>query len=226
MNDSPLIPTYVPATEAEDMAFLAIVQAQTITDHACLKAIEVRAEQRACSTALACDKTMADTDIADFENISDPQLQRFAAVQILDNAHAYPGYSAGLTALGERLPALNAKLLALSAVDVDLGRAKEDRKTMDVALMTAIAASALHGARVDHASAENGLEYCGPAVAVSDYLVLQKTSRDGFTLHCLSDLDQLPVKDHQLSIKYAKGIGMVVDQNLQRAQQLAGGVGR
>jgi hypothetical protein len=226
MKNSPLIPTYRPATEAENITFQAVVKDQMVLELSCLQAIETRAEQRAGGAWAASDKQMLEEDVADFENIDDSSLQRFAADQILDNILQYPSYQIEFVELGKQLPELKTKLTALNNETVRRNIAKEDRKTMDMAISTGIAGSELANARIDHASTQNTHEYCGPVVAVNDYFALQKTSRDGFTLHCLSDLNQLPIKDHQLLIKYGNGIGVVVDESLQRAQGLAHGTAR
>lgn len=91
----------------------------------------------------------------------------------------------------------------------------------DAEMMRGLAESKIDGAKVSKAFTKNGQEHYGKVVAVSDRYALQKAGGDKFTLHHLAALDQFPKVDQNLSIKYQKGLGTVVDQDLQRAQNKA-----
>lgn len=91
----------------------------------------------------------------------------------------------------------------------------------DTEMMRGIAESKIDGAKVSKAFTKDGQESFGKVVAVSDRYVLQKAGGDKFTLHHLAALSHKPELDQNLSIKYSRGVGAVVDQDLQRAQDRA-----
>lgn len=246
MQNTKTIPMYRPATQAEEMTWDAVVSRAKVSDGSsteleCLRRIERRAEQRRVAVPyVEGDKLMAAADVADFEAIDDPHLQRFAAVQISDNLLEYPDYKTSLVALDANKPGLNTKLAQLNAVNDQLIVAKEDRKAAeynrcvetldasDVAKLTNIAEEKTVLARVWDASlvSPDGQEHFGVVLEVGSRFALQKTGRETFPLHRLSVLDQLPVKGQNVSIKYDQGRGVVVDQDVKRDRDAERGAGR
>ena len=105
-------------------------------------------------------------------------------------------------------------------------RAAEDMRkefsldSKEVAKLTDVAANKIDGAKIFKAFTKDGTSYVGTVVDVGDRYALQKTGRDGFTLHHLSALDQKPEKGVNLAIRYNKGVGAVVDQDIKREQGL------
>jgi hypothetical protein len=91
----------------------------------------------------------------------------------------------------------------------------------DVEMMCGIAESKIDGAKVSKAFTKDGQEHFGKVIAVSDRYALQKAGGDKFTLHHLAALDTKPEIDQNLAIKYQRGVGTVVDQDRQRAQNKA-----
>lgn len=103
-------------------------------------------------------------------------------------------------------------------------RAAEDMRrefvldSKEIAALSDVAASKIDGAKVYKAFSKDGTSYSGPIIDVGKHYALQKTGRDGFTLHHLSMLDNLPEKNQNLSIKYGNGVGVVIDHDLKREQ--------
>ncbi|MES2879207.1 MAG: hypothetical protein V4713_12355 [Pseudomonadota bacterium] len=89
----------------------------------------------------------------------------------------------------------------------------------DLAMLKEVAESKMDGAKVSKAFTKDGQESFGKVVAVSDRYVLQKVSGDRFSLHHLATLNHLPEVGQNLSIKYSKGYGTVVDMDKQKALQ-------
>lgn len=96
----------------------------------------------------------------------------------------------------------------------------------EIETMKAVAASKMDGPKVAAAFTKDGQEHFGKVIGVGDRYVLQKAGQEKFTLHHLISLDQKPEHDQNLSIKYNKGIGAVVDLDKQKAQDKALGAGR
>ena len=94
----------------------------------------------------------------------------------------------------------------------------------EVAKLHLVAESKIDGAKVYPAFTKDGTGFSGPVIAVADRYALQKTGRDGFTLHHLSQLDAMPVEGLNMAVKYNKGVGAVFDRDQQ--QQQGQGVGR
>lgn len=246
MQDAKTNPSNCPATQAKTMTWAEVVSRAKIIDSPsielhCLRRIERRAQQRADDMPhFEGDKVMAAADAIDFEVINDPHLQRFAAVQILDNALEYPDYRVSLETLDASKPGLYQKLTQLNAVNDQLIAAKEDRKiadckaymqsldAADIKELTQIAENKTVLARVWDASlmSSDAQEHFGVVLAIGDRFALQKTGRETFPLHRLAVLDQLPVMGQDVSIKYDKGVGVVLDQELVRARARTIGAGR
>lgn len=96
----------------------------------------------------------------------------------------------------------------------------------EVEMMHGLAEGKMDGAKVFKAYTKDGQEHFGKVLAVGDRYALQKAGQDKFTLHHLAALDQTPRIDQNLAIKYNKGVGVTVDQELKRAQDKALGVSR
>lgn len=88
------------------------------------------------------------------------------------------------------------------------------------------AKSKMDNAKVYPAFTKDGQGCFGVVVEVGSRYALQKGGRESFTLHHLSQLDQVPVKGHDCAIHYRKGVGQVVDHDLRREQDHARGMGR
>lgn len=242
MKNTELNPIYRDPTQAEEMTWNAVVGRAKLSDPLSsdldrLQQIERRAEQRVgAAPHFENDTMLAVADVAEFEAINDPHLQRFAAVQILDNALAYPDYKFSLVALEANKPGLGQKLTQLNAVNDQMIATKEDRKATkytvleaaEVKEMTQIAEGITVLARVWDAArmSQDAQEHFGLVLTVGSRFALQKTGRETFPLHRLSSLDQLPVKGQDLSIKYDKGVGVVVDQALKHARARTVGASR
>lgn len=116
----------------------APVAAPPIADTEALKAIEIRAEQRAGGLSIVgSDKQMAESDVADFQNISaESGLQRFAAVQITDNINDYPDYKTSFENAASQHPGLSEKVAEFYVLDNAMSAAKEGRKAAEMQSMT------------------------------------------------------------------------------------------
>jgi hypothetical protein len=112
--------------------------AAPIADTEALKAIEIRAEQRAGGLSIVgSDKQMAEADVADFQNISEESgLQRFAAVQITDNINDYPDYKTSFENAASQYPGLSEKVAEFYVLDNAMAAAKEERKAAESQSMT------------------------------------------------------------------------------------------
>lgn len=96
----------------------------------------------------------------------------------------------------------------------------EDGK--EIASMKAIAETKIDGAKVYPAFTKDGQEHFGKVLEVGDRYVLQKGGMDQFKLHHRESLDLKTVeKGQNLSVKYNKGIGAVVDLDKQKEQNKA-----
>lgn len=96
----------------------------------------------------------------------------------------------------------------------------------DAEIMKAAAESKIDGAKVSKAFTKDGQEHFGPVIAVGERFALQKTGADRFSMHHLAALSEKPEIGANLAVKYNKGVGAVVDQDKQRAQNKALGAGR
>lgn len=146
---------------------LASVQAEI--DRDALRAIEIRAEQRAAAGQgldAETDRKMAAADAHAFRRIEDKSLQESAAVEMANNAREYPEYKAGLDKAIPGYPGTAAKVYALDAAMKDKQRERTaDRDALDGA---APEVSKEQAAVPDPAEAQQGkaffkvMEYQGP----------------------------------------------------------------
>lgn len=112
-------------------------------------------------------------------------------------------------------------------------RAAEDMRqevvasTKEVDMLRGVAEQKVDGARVSPAFTKDGQEHFGEVIAVSDRFVLQKGGMANFKLHHRASLDnKSPERGSNISVKYSKGIGAVVDTEKKREQDKAMGQGR
>lgn len=96
----------------------------------------------------------------------------------------------------------------------------------EVEMLREVAATKIDSAKVSRAFTKDGMEFFGAVVAVSDRYAMQKGGQDRFTLHHLSALSEKPEREQNISVKYNKGIGTVVDLDKQKEANKALGVGR
>lgn len=96
----------------------------------------------------------------------------------------------------------------------------------EVAALGDFAESKMDNAKVWPAFTKDGQSSYGVVMAIGDRYALQKGGRENFTLHHLSQLNQVPAVGRDYAISYKKGLGTVVDQGLKREQNNARGVGR
>ena len=96
----------------------------------------------------------------------------------------------------------------------------------EVASLTALAQSKVDGAKVFPAFTKDGHEAYGVVLAVTERYALQSGGRGNFTLHPLAGLDQVPHLNHEVEIKYNKGVGAVFDNTVARMQGQDQGRGR
>ncbi len=135
-------------------------------------------------------------------------------------------------------PALKARLQRISGVEFDktsesfvvpgelrenLVRAVSDMREefvadeKEVAAMKEIAETKMDGAKVHRAYTRDGQEHFGKVLEVGERYVLQKGGMDQFKLHRRDSLDTKTIeKGQNLSIKYNKGVGAVVDLDKQK----------
>jgi len=136
VRNAPLAPQNSQQPPAQEDKPLASVQATIDRDS--LSAIEARAEQRAgVGQGFDTDKEMALADAHAFRRIQDPALQESAAVDMANNARAYPEYKAGLDKAIPGYPGTAERVYALDAALHDKVAAKEDRKAQEYAAMIA-----------------------------------------------------------------------------------------
>ena len=96
----------------------------------------------------------------------------------------------------------------------------------EVASLENFAKGKMDNAKTWPAFTKDGQSSFGVVLAVGDRYALQKGGRENFTLHHLSQLDQVPAVGRDYAISYKKGLGAVVDQDLKREQSQARGAGR
>jgi hypothetical protein len=114
VRNAPLAPQNSQQPPAQEDKPLASVQ--EAIDRDSLSAIEARAEQRAeLGQGFDTDKEMALADAHAFRRIQDPALQESAAVDMANNARAYPEYKAGLDKAIPGYPGTAEKVYALDA---------------------------------------------------------------------------------------------------------------
>lgn len=136
VRNAPLAPQNSQQPPAQEDKPLASVQ--EAIDRDSLSAIESRAEQRAgVGQGFDTDKEMALADAHAFRRIQDPALQESAAVDMANNARAYPEYKAGLDKAIPGYPGTAEKVYALDAALHEKVAAKEDRKAQEYAAMIA-----------------------------------------------------------------------------------------
>ena len=121
------------------------------------------------------------------------------------------------------VPAVNKEFVLRAAHDM---RAQFVAEEKDIAVLKNVAETKMDDAKVEKAFTRDGIEHFGAVVAVGSTHVLQKAGQDKFKLHHLAALDQKPVIGQNLSIKYNKGHGTVVDQDKAKAQSKALNGGR
>lgn len=115
---------------------LASVQAEI--DRDALRAIEIRAEQRAAvgqGLDADTDREMATADAHAFRRIEDKGLQESAAVEMANNAREYPNYKEGLDKAIPGYPGTAEKVYALDAANDEKIAAKEERKHAEFVAM-------------------------------------------------------------------------------------------
>ncbi|CAG0973448.1 hypothetical protein RHDC4_01422 [Rhodocyclaceae bacterium] len=83
-----------------------------------------------------------------------------------------------------------------------------------------VAAEKMDGAKVFNASTKDNKHYVGDVVEMTDHFVLQKSNRDGFTIHDRSKLKGNVVKGENLDVKYENGVGKVHEK--AKGKELAG----
>ena len=136
VRNAPLAPQNSQQPPAQEDKPLASVQ--EAIDRDSLSAIEARAEQRAgVGQGFDTDKEMALADAHAFRRIQDPALQESAAVDMANNARAYPEYKAGLDKAIPGYPGTAERVYALDAALHEKVAAKEDRKAQEYAAMIA-----------------------------------------------------------------------------------------
>lgn len=91
-----------------------------------------------------------------------------------------------------------------------------DGKEID--MLRSVAADKLDGAKVSKAFNKEGFEHFGQVLAVGDRYALQKSGQDRFVLHSLVSLSAVPEVGQNISVTYSRGLGQVVDLDLQRAK--------
>ena len=96
----------------------------------------------------------------------------------------------------------------------------------EAAALGGVAKSKMDNAKVWAAFTKDGQSSFGVVLAVGERYALQKGGRENFTLHHLSQLDQVPTVGRDYAVYYNKGVGAVVDQDLKREQNQARGAGR
>lgn len=121
------------------------------------------------------------------------------------------------------VPAANREYVARAVHDM---RNEFVLDARDASVLADIARDKMDGAKVSKAFTKDGVPHFGVVLAVGERYALQKAGQDKFSLHHLATLDKVPTIGNNHEITYAKGQGTVVDQDLQRAQKQAMGIGR
>lgn len=121
------------------------------------------------------------------------------------------------------VPAANKEFVLRAAHDMRTRFVAEEK---DIAVLKGAAETKIDGAKVEKAFTKDGTEHFGAVVAVGSTHLLQKGGQDKFKLHNLAALDKNPVIGQNLSIKYNKGHGTVLDQEQAKAQGKALTAGR